>query len=88
LAGTFNQGMQITLSAKTRHDSGFLTRFYGLAMIAGFSAAFCVAFGAAIAYLAKSYPRHREAFETMGGILLIGGLGLLGFALECAVGHP
>jgi len=49
-------------------------------MIAGFSA-FCVVFGAAIAYVAKSYPRHREAMETMGGILLIGGLGLLGFAL-------
>jgi len=57
-------------------DFGFLNTI----MIAGFSA-FCVVFGAAIAYVAKSYPRHREAMETMGGILLIGGLGLLGFAL-------
>jgi hypothetical protein len=54
-------------------------------MIAGFRA-FCMVFGAAIAYMAKSYPRHREAIETMGGILLIGGFGLLGFALES--GHP
>jgi cytochrome c biogenesis protein CcdA len=56
-------------------------------MIAGFSTV-CVMLGAAIAYMAKSYPRHREAIETVGGILLISGLGLLGFALERACGHP
>jgi cytochrome c biogenesis protein CcdA len=56
-------------------------------MIAGFSTA-CVVFGAAIAYMAKSYPRRREALETVGGILLIGGFGLLGYALESLCGHP
>jgi len=85
---TFNRGKQITLPVKTGHDSGLLSGTYGRAMIAGFSAAFCVVLGAVIAYIAKNYPRHREAIETMGGILLIGGLGLLGFALKCAIGHP
>ena len=44
-------------------------------------------FGAAIAYMAKSYPGHREAIETVGGILLIGGFGMLGYALQSSCGH-
>jgi len=56
-------------------------------MIAGFSTV-CVVFGAAIAYMAKSYPQHREAVETAGGILLIGGFGMLGYALQSSCWHP
>jgi len=56
-------------------------------MIAGLSTV-CVVFGAAIAYMAKSYPRYRGAIETVGGILLIGGFALLGYALESVCGHP
>ena len=44
--------------------------------------------GATIAYLAGSYPEHRAVMETVGGILLIGGLGLMGFALEAGSGTP
>jgi hypothetical protein len=44
--------------------------------------------GTAIAYLASSYPEHRAVMETVGGILLIGGLGLIGFGLEAAIGQP
>jgi hypothetical protein len=44
--------------------------------------------GTTIAYLASSYPEHRAVMETVGGILLIGGLGLMGFALEAVLGHP
>jgi cytochrome c biogenesis protein CcdA len=44
--------------------------------------------GAAIAYLANVYPKHRAAIETLAGILLIGGLGMLDYALEAAFGHP
>jgi hypothetical protein len=44
--------------------------------------------GTAIACMAKGYPKHRAAIETMAGILLIGGLGLLGYALEAVLGHP
>jgi hypothetical protein len=44
--------------------------------------------GTAIACMANSYPRHRAAIETVAGILLIGGLGLMGYALEAVLGHP
>jgi hypothetical protein len=44
--------------------------------------------GTAIAYLANSYPPHRAVMETVGGILLLGGLGLMGYALEAALGPP
>ena len=44
--------------------------------------------GTAIAYLASGYPEHRAVLETVGGILLIGGLGLMGYALEAVLGHP
>jgi hypothetical protein len=47
-----------------------------------------VVLGAAIAYMANSYPQHREVIETLASILLIGGLGLLGCGLECVLGHP
>jgi hypothetical protein len=42
----------------------------------------------AIAYLASGYPERQAVMETVGGILLIGGLGLIGYALECVLGQP
>jgi hypothetical protein len=47
-----------------------------------------VTLGAAIASLADRYPRHRERIETVAGILLLGGFGLLGYLLERIVGMP
>lgn len=44
--------------------------------------------GTAIAYMAIGYPERREVMEAVAGILLIGGLGLMGFALETVFGHP
>jgi hypothetical protein len=44
--------------------------------------------GTAIAYMASGYPERRAAVETLGGILLPGGLGLMGYALECFLGQP
>ena len=44
--------------------------------------------GTAIACMAKDYPKHRAAVETVAGILLIGGLGLLGYVLEVILGRP
>lgn len=44
--------------------------------------------GATVAYLANRYPEHRETIETMAGVLLIGGLGLLGYALKGVSGFP
>ena len=42
--------------------------------------------GTAIAYMASRYPENRAVMETVGGILLIGGLGLIGYALEAVLG--
>jgi hypothetical protein len=56
-------------------------------MICGLSAISLV-LGAAIAFLAKGYPKHQAAMETVAGFLLIGGLGMLGYALEAVLGHP
>jgi hypothetical protein len=56
-------------------------------IIAGFSA-MSMGLGAAIATMADGYPRHRKMMETVGGILLIAGLALLGGALGCAIGRP
>ena len=44
--------------------------------------------GTAIAYLASGYPRYQAAMATVAGFLLIGGLGMLGYALEAGLGHP
>lgn len=56
-------------------------------MITGFSAISLV-LGTTIAYLANSYPPHRAVMETVGGILLLGRLGLMGYALEEVQGPP
>jgi cytochrome c biogenesis protein CcdA len=55
-------------------------------MIAVFSMV-CVVLGAAIAFLANSNPQHRQVIEIVAGILLIGGFGMLGYGLECVLGH-
>jgi hypothetical protein len=56
-------------------------------MISGFSA-ISLALGTTITYLANSHAEHRAVMETVGGILLIGGLGLMGYALEAVLGAP
>jgi hypothetical protein len=56
-------------------------------MIAGLSTISLI-LGTAIAYLASRYPKRQAIMETVGGILLIGGLGLIGYALECILGSP
>jgi hypothetical protein len=60
---------------------------YWSVMIAGLNTISLV-LGTAVAYLASGYPKHRAAIGTVGGILLLGGFGLMGYALECALGHP
>ena len=44
--------------------------------------------GTAIAYLANGYPKYQAAMETVAGFLLLGGLGMLGYALEAVFGRP
>jgi hypothetical protein len=44
--------------------------------------------GTAMAYLANGYPKHQTVLETLAGFLLIGGLGMLGYALEAVFGQP
>ena len=56
-------------------------------MIATISAISLV-LGATVAYLADRYPEHREVIETVAGVILIGGLGLLGCALKTVSGYP
>ena len=56
-------------------------------MITSFSTMSLV-IGAAVAYMASRYPERRAVMETVGGVLLIGGLGLMGYALEAVLGPP
>jgi hypothetical protein len=51
-------------------------------MIAGL-ALIGVVLGAALACAADRYPRQQAFMEAVAGYLLIGGFGLLGYALEC-----
>ena len=59
---------------------------YWTVMITGLST-ISLLLGTAIAYLASGDPERQAVLETVGGILLIGGLGLIGYALEC-LGQP
>jgi hypothetical protein len=56
-------------------------------MISGLST-ICLVLGTAIACLANGYPKYQAAMETVAGFLLIGGLGMLGYALEAVFGQP
>jgi len=47
-----------------------------------------VTLGATLACIANSLPRRPVAFETIAGWLMIGGFGLLGYAIEWAIGQP
>ncbi len=60
---------------------------YWSVMISGLST-ISLLLGTAIAYLASSYPERQAAMETVGGVLLLAGLGLMGYALETVLGHP
>jgi len=73
-----------TISANV--NSAFSIIFWSV-MITGLSTTSLV-LGTAIAYLASGYPERQAVMETVGGILLIGGLGLMGYALECVLGQP
>jgi hypothetical protein len=60
-------------------------------MIASVSAIFIIS-GVIIIYLSETYSKaaqRKKALETLGGILFIGGLALLGFGLRAvvAIGH-
>ena len=44
--------------------------------------------GIAMAYMASRHPEHRTIMEAVGGILLLGGFGLMGYALEAVLGPP
>lgn len=50
----------------------------GTAMF-GFAGLICVIVGGALAYVAERYPARVELFQTAGGLLLITGLGLVGW---------
>jgi hypothetical protein len=56
-------------------------------MITGLSAV-SLLLGTAIARMAGRFPERRAVMQTVGGFLLIGGLGILGYALEAVFGHP
>lgn len=48
----------------------------------------CVVAGTLVACSADRYPHRRETLETVGGILLISGIALLGYGLGCVLGPP
>jgi hypothetical protein len=56
-------------------------------MICGLSTISLV-LGTAIACLAHGHPKHQTVMETVAGFLLIGGLGMMGYALEAVLGRP
>ena len=59
---------------------------YWLVMITGLST-ISLLLGTAISYLASGYAERQAVMETVGGILLIGGLWLMGYALEAVLGY-
>jgi putative Mn2+ efflux pump MntP len=44
--------------------------------------------GPTIACLAARFPRRQKVLETLGGVLLIFGLALLGYSLDLMFGRP
>jgi hypothetical protein len=51
----------------------------------GFVGLFSVVTGAVAAYASDRYTSHREALETVAGILVIGGFSIAGYALSSFV---
>ena len=47
----------------------------------GFAGLISVMVGGTIAYVAEHFPAHVEVLQTVGGVLLIVGFGLVGGAL-------
>jgi len=47
-----------------------------------------VTLGTALAYTASRLPRWQVTLEVVAGWLLIGGFGLLGYAIQCVVVQP
>jgi hypothetical protein len=51
----------------------------------GFAGLISVMVGGVIAYIAERFPAHIEVLQTAGGLLLIGGFGLVGYALPAMI---
>jgi hypothetical protein len=51
----------------------------------GFAGLFIVIVGGVIAYIAERYPAHIDLFQTVGGLLLIAGFGLVGWGWPALV---
>jgi hypothetical protein len=79
-----NERKQNNLKPKPRHVSANGKSAFCIDLVSDFS----LALGTTIVYLANSHAEHRAVMETVGGILLIGGLGLMGCALEAVLGAP
>jgi hypothetical protein len=58
-----------------------LVSIYWSVMITGLST-IRLLLGTIVAFMASAYPKRQAAMETLGGIQLLGGLGLIGYALE------
>jgi hypothetical protein len=67
--------MTIMLRALSRDSARMSPMLTGILSVSGVLA------GGTIAYLARRNPRHRDLLETLAGILLIAGFGILGFSL-------
>jgi hypothetical protein len=51
----------------------------------GFAGLISVMVGGTIAYVAERFPAHAEVLQTVGGLLLIGGFGLVGCTLPAII---
>ena len=51
----------------------------------GFAGLISVMVGGVIAYVAERFPDHIEVLQTAGGLLLIGGFGLIGYAMPAMI---
>jgi hypothetical protein len=51
----------------------------------GFAGLIGVMVGGTTAYIAERFPAHVEMLQTVGGLLLIGGFGLVGCTLPAVI---
>lgn len=51
----------------------------------GLAGLFSVVTGAVAAYASERFPARREAFETVAGVLVLGGFSVAGYALSSLV---